>query len=73
MYATHRIASLPWTAYYATDEAAQLAAMYERLKFETMLLLGVLGVAGLGLYAFDRSAKLRRRVEQAERRASRVT
>ena len=66
MYATHRIASLPWTAYYATDEAAQLAAMYERLKFEMTLLLGVLWAAGLGLYAFDRSAKLRRRVEQSQ-------
>ena len=66
MYATHRIANLPWTAYYATAEASQFAAMYERLKFETMLLLGVLWVAGLGLYAFDRSAKLRRRVEQTQ-------
>ena len=66
MYATHRIASLPWSAYYATDEASQFAAMNERVKFEMMLLLGVLGVAGLGLYAFDRSAKLRRRVERTQ-------
>src|SRR5205823_13342610 len=44
----------------------QFEAMYQRVKFEMMLLLGVLSVAGLGLYAFDRSAKLRRRVERTQ-------
>jgi PAS domain S-box-containing protein len=69
VYATHRIAGLPWVVYYASDEATQFAAMYERLRFETLLLLGVLFISGLGLYALDRSAKLRRHIERTQTEA----
>ena len=36
LVATHRIASIPWTVYYAGDERAQFAPMRERLRFESL-------------------------------------
>src|SRR4029077_2282685 len=49
--ATHRIASIPWTVYYAGDESAQFAPMRDRLRFESLVLIGILLVVAFGLYA----------------------
>jgi PAS domain S-box-containing protein len=66
VFATRRVTTLPWSVYYAADEGVQLAPMRERLRFETLLLLGVLLVAGLGVYAYDRAAKLRHHLERTQ-------
>ena len=66
LYSAHRTTSLPWTVYFAADEGALFAPTYERLQFEMVILLGLLSLAGLGLYAIDRAAKLRRHVERAQ-------
>src|SRR5262249_44729731 len=67
--ATHRIASLPWTVYYAGDERAQFAPMRERLRFEALVFAGIVLVVVLGLYAYDRAAHLRRVSERAQTEA----
>ncbi|MGH7616874.1 MAG: PAS domain S-box protein, partial [Gemmatimonadaceae bacterium] len=67
--ATHHVASIPWTVYYAGDEQPQYAPMRERLRFEALALLGILLVVALGLYAYDRSANLRRVTERAQTEA----
>jgi PAS domain S-box-containing protein len=67
--ATHRAQKLPWSVYYASDEDTQFAAMRERLRFEGLALLGVLVLAGLAGYAYDRSAHARRLTERAQTEA----
>jgi PAS domain S-box-containing protein len=66
LVATQRAASLPWAVYFAVDEATQFAPMRERLRFEALVLISILVVAGLATYAYDRSAHLRRLTEQAQ-------
>ena len=67
--ATHRARNLPWSIYYAADEDSQFAALRDRLRFEGLLLLGVLVLAGLAAYAYDRSAHARRLTERAQTEA----
>jgi PAS domain S-box-containing protein len=64
--ATQRAKTLPWAVYLAVDEETQFAPMRERLRFEAMVLISILFVVGLGIYAYDRSAHLRRLTEQAQ-------
>jgi PAS domain S-box-containing protein len=67
--ATHRAKSLPWSVYYAVEESVQFAPVRERLRFEAMLLAGVLLVVVLAWYAYDRSINLRRVTERAQTEA----
>ena len=46
--------------------AVLLIPMYGRVQLETLLVIGVLVVAALGLYAIDRSSKLRSHLERAQ-------
>jgi PAS domain S-box-containing protein len=69
LVATHRDGVIPWAVYYAMDERTAFAPVSSRLRFEALLLLGVLLVAGLGAYAFNRSAHLRRLTERAQTEA----
>ena len=66
---THRVGSAPWAVYYAMDESIPFAPVRERLRFEALLLAGVLLVVGLGLYAHNRSLHLRRMKERAQTEA----
>jgi len=69
LVATHRVAALPWSVYFAGDERAQFAPMRDRLRFEAMVFLGILLIVALGLYAYDRAAHLRRVTERAQTEA----
>ena len=69
LVATHKIAMLPWSVYFAGDERAQFAPMRERLRFEAFVFVAILLVAALGLYAYDRAAHLRRATERAQTEA----
>jgi PAS domain S-box-containing protein len=69
LVATHRVQSVPWAIYYAVDEDAVFAATSDRLRNEGILLFGVLLVAALAIYAYDRSANLRRVTERAQSEA----
>jgi PAS domain S-box-containing protein len=64
--AMHRVKSVPWSVYYAVEESVQFAPVRERLRFEALLLAGVLLVLALTLYAYNRSVNLRRVTERAQ-------
>ena len=66
MVATQRTASVPWGVYFAVDEATQLASTSDRFRFEALVLFGVLFLAGFGVYAYDRTAHLRRLTERSQ-------
>jgi PAS domain S-box-containing protein len=69
LVATHRIAALPWRVYFAGDEQAQFAPMRERLRFESLVFIGILLIVALGLYAYDRAVHLRQVTERAQTEA----
>jgi PAS domain S-box-containing protein len=60
---------VPWAFYLAANESLAFATMRDRLRFEAMLLLGVLIVGALAIYAYDRSANLRQMTERAQSEA----
>jgi PAS domain S-box-containing protein len=66
LVATQRATALPWSVYVAVDEATQFRAVRDRLRFEGLILIGILFVAGLATYAYDRSAHLRQLTERAQ-------
>ena len=67
--ATHRVKSLPWSVYFAVEESVQFAPLRERLRFDALLLAGVLLIVALILYAYNRSINLRRVTERAQTEA----
>ncbi|MDB4876879.1 MAG: sensor protein [Gemmatimonadetes bacterium] len=67
--AAHRAKTLRWSIYYAVEESAIFAPMRDRLSFEALLLVGILFMAGLAIYSYDRSAHLRRLTERAQTEA----
>jgi PAS domain S-box-containing protein len=67
--ATRRLEALPWSVYVAQDAATVFAQTRARLESEALLLLGMLAVGGLAIYAYDRSANLRRLTERAQTEA----
>jgi PAS domain S-box-containing protein len=67
--ATHHTTTLPWTAYTEWRVDSLLAPVYDRLRFEAALLLGILVVGGLAFAAYYRSAQLRGLVERAQTEA----
>jgi PAS domain S-box-containing protein len=66
LVATQRATVVPWGVYLAVDEATQFDAVRDRLRFEGLILVGILFVAGLGIYAYDRSVHLRRLTDRAQ-------
>jgi PAS domain S-box-containing protein len=66
MFASHRMATVPWAIYYATTEASSFEAMRSTLQTEAWLLLAILFVGALAVYAYDRTINLRRLGERAQ-------
>lgn len=66
---THRVATAPWAIYYGVDEDVVYAPMRERLRFEALLLFGMLIAGGLAVYGYDRAANLRQLTERAQTEA----
>ena len=67
--AARRATALPWAVYFGVEEDTVFAPMRERLRFEALLLLGMLIAGGLAVYAHDRSANLRQLSERAQTEA----
>jgi len=67
--ATRRSTRLPWGVYAAWRTNDVYAPVSDRLRSESLLLLGFLGVAGLAFYAYYRSAQLRALVDRAQTEA----
>ena len=67
--ASHRVKALPWAVYFAVDERSALAPSRHRLRFEALVLLGILCMSVLALHAYNRSAHVRRMTERAQTEA----
>jgi PAS domain S-box-containing protein len=67
--AAHRATKVPWGIYVAASERAIFAPMRDRLRFEALLFVCILLIAGLAIYTYDRSVHLRRLTERAQTEA----
>jgi PAS domain S-box-containing protein len=69
LVAIHRARALPWIVYVSADEQAIMAPMRRRLRFEGLVLFGIIVVFGLGVYAYDRALNAHRVSERAQSEA----
>jgi PAS domain S-box-containing protein len=69
VFASHRMATVPWAIYYATTELSSLQPVRSTLRSEAWLLLAILFVVALAVYAYDRTINLRRLSERAQTEA----
>ncbi len=65
----HRARAVPWIVYVSADEQVVVAPLHRRLRFEALVLFGVIVVFGLAVYAYDRSLNVRRLTERAQAEA----